>query len=110
VGDSIGLSRPVGGPIEGFVGRIILALRPSAIRRLRVWRAKAFVVERLGCYGTLVDRDFIGFENSGALNISPVAHLPSLQRMGVETQRVLNVGGFTEGQRRFLAFTGKRCC
>jgi hypothetical protein len=28
----------------------------------------------------------------------------SLQRMGVETQRVVNVGGFTEGQRRFLDF------
>jgi len=36
--------------------------------------------------------------------ISPVAHLPSLQRMGVETQRAVNVGGFTEGQRGFLDF------
>jgi len=24
--------------------------------------------------------------------------------MGVETQRVVNVGGFTEGERRFLDF------
>ena len=31
-------------------------------------------------------------------------HKPSLQRMGVETQHVVNVGGFTEGQRRFLDF------
>ena len=52
----------------------------------------------------LFDRGFIGFEDSGDLIVSPVAHKPSLQRMGVETQRVVNVGGFTEGQRRFLDF------
>ncbi|HEV3333197.1 MAG TPA: HNH endonuclease [Bryobacteraceae bacterium] len=52
----------------------------------------------------LFDRGFISFEDSGALIISPVAHQPSLQRMGIETQRVVNVGRFTEGQRRFLDF------
>jgi putative restriction endonuclease len=52
----------------------------------------------------LFDRDFVGFEDSGRLIISPVAHLPSLQRMGVETKRVVNVGGFTEGRRKFLDF------
>jgi hypothetical protein len=52
----------------------------------------------------LFDRGFIGFEDSGDLIISPVAHRPSLQRMGVETERVVNVGGFTEGQREFLDF------
>jgi putative restriction endonuclease len=50
----------------------------------------------------LFDRGFIGFEDSGDLIVSPVAHLPSLQRMGVETERAVNVGGFTDGQRRFL--------
>jgi putative restriction endonuclease len=52
----------------------------------------------------LFDRGFIGFEDSGVLIISPVAHKPSLQRMGVETERSTNVGTFTEGQRRFLDF------
>lgn len=52
----------------------------------------------------LFDRGFIGFEDSGDLIVSPVAHKPSLQRMGVETQRVVNVGGFSEWQRRFLDF------
>jgi hypothetical protein len=52
----------------------------------------------------LFDRGFIGFENSGQLIISPVAHLPSLHRMGIETERVVNVGSFTEGQRHFLEF------
>lgn len=52
----------------------------------------------------LFGRGFIGFEDSGDLIVSPVAHKPSLRRMGVETQRVVNVGGFTEGQRRFLDF------
>jgi putative restriction endonuclease len=52
----------------------------------------------------LFDRGFIGFEDSGNLIISPVAHKPSLQRMGVETGRATNVGAFTEGQRQFLEF------
>jgi GNAT superfamily N-acetyltransferase len=52
----------------------------------------------------LFDRGFIGFEDSGELIISPVAHRPSLQRMGIEVERVINVGGFTEGQRNFLEF------
>ena len=52
----------------------------------------------------LFDRGFIGFEDSGELIISPVAHRPSLQRMGVETNRSVNVGTFTEGQRQFLDY------
>jgi putative restriction endonuclease len=52
----------------------------------------------------LFDRGFIGFEDSGKLIISPVAHLPSLQRMGIETNRVVHVGGFTSGQKQFLDF------
>ncbi len=52
----------------------------------------------------LFDRGFIGFEDSGKLIISPVAYRPSLARMGIETERVINVGGFTQGQRKFLNF------
>lgn len=52
----------------------------------------------------LFDRGFISFENSGRLIVSPVAHLPSLQRMGIDTQGAVNVGGFTSGQKRFLDF------
>jgi hypothetical protein len=52
----------------------------------------------------LFDRGFIGFEDSGDLIISPVAHRPSLQKMGVETNRLVNVGQFTEGQRKFLDY------
>jgi putative restriction endonuclease len=50
------------------------------------------------------DRGFIGFEDAGDLIISPVAHGPSLQKMGVETECLVNVGKFTEGQRRFLEY------
>jgi putative restriction endonuclease len=52
----------------------------------------------------LFDRGFIGFENSGELLISPVAHQPSLNRMGVATDRIVNVGRFTEGQKQFLNY------
>jgi len=50
----------------------------------------------------LFDRGFIGFEGNGALLISPVAHKPSLERMGVRTSERINVGVFSEGQRRYL--------
>lgn len=52
----------------------------------------------------LFDRGYISFENSGELLISPAAHRESLQLMGVEVDRRVNVGGFSEGQRRYLDF------
>jgi putative restriction endonuclease len=52
----------------------------------------------------LFDRGFIGFEDNGRLIISPVAHRPSLERMGIETTKPMNVGGFTSGQKAFLEF------
>src|SRR4051794_10568896 len=52
----------------------------------------------------LFDRGFIGFEDNGDLLVSPVAHRDSLARMGVDPARVRNVGLFSEGQRRYLAY------
>jgi putative restriction endonuclease len=52
----------------------------------------------------LVARGSISFDNDGKLIISPVAHRPSLQRMGVDTTHAVNVGGFTGGQKEFLNF------
>src|SRR5205823_13957603 len=52
----------------------------------------------------LFDRGFIGFEGDGPLIISPVAHTPSLARMGIDTRGTINVGRFTTGQKRFLEF------
>lgn len=52
----------------------------------------------------LFDKGFISFEDRGDLIISPVADFPSLQRMGVPTSVGMNVGSFSEGQRRFLEY------
>ena len=52
----------------------------------------------------LFDRGFISFEDSGVLIVSPVAHTLSLNRMGVVTDRIVNVGTFTEGQKQFLDY------
>jgi putative restriction endonuclease len=52
----------------------------------------------------LFDRGFISFEDSGVLIVSPVAHSQSLNRMGVATDRIVNVGTFTEGQKEFLEY------
>src|SRR5450756_2724403 len=55
----------------------------------------------------LFDRGFIGFEDNGELIISPVAHRPSLDRMGIDTTGTVNVGGFSSGQKSFLDFHRK---
>lgn len=52
----------------------------------------------------LFDRGFISFEDRGELLISPVAHWDSLEKMGVKTDRSVNVGGFSQPQREFLDF------
>jgi hypothetical protein len=52
----------------------------------------------------LFDRGFISFEDSGSVIVSPVAHIPSLNRMGVATDRIINVGSFTQGQKQFLDY------
>jgi len=52
----------------------------------------------------LFDRGFISFEGDGQLLVSPVADLASLRKMGIETDTRVNVGGFAEGQRRYLEY------
>jgi hypothetical protein len=52
----------------------------------------------------LFDRSFISFEDSGLLIVSPVAHAPSLNLMGVATDHIINVGTFTQGQKQFLDY------
>jgi len=52
----------------------------------------------------LFDRGFISFENGGELLVSPVAHEVSLRKMGVPVGQRVNVGGFSQGQRRYLEF------
>jgi putative restriction endonuclease len=52
----------------------------------------------------LFDRGFISFENTGRLIISPVAHAVSLNRMGVQTDGIVNVGSFTQGQKQYLDY------
>jgi len=52
----------------------------------------------------LFDKGFISFENSGQLIVSPVADQRSLKHMGVETEGRVNVGAFSQGQRRYLEF------
>ena len=52
----------------------------------------------------LFDRGFISFEGDGRLLVSPVAHAPSLERMGVPLGERVNVGAFSAGQRQYLEF------
>lgn len=52
----------------------------------------------------LFDRGFISFENSGTLLVSKVAHEHSLRKMGVPVGQKINVGSFSEGQKRYLDY------
>jgi putative restriction endonuclease len=52
----------------------------------------------------LFDRGFVSFEDDGEVLWSPIAHVPSLVKMGLDPDVLRNAGRFTEGQRRYLAF------
>jgi len=52
----------------------------------------------------LFDRGFISFRADGRLLVAPAAHAPSLQRMGVPTDRAFEVGRFSRAQERFLEY------
>jgi HNH endonuclease len=50
----------------------------------------------------LFDRGFISFENNGKLIVSDVAHIESIERMGLLHRKDINVGNFTVGQQNYL--------
>ncbi len=52
----------------------------------------------------LFDRGFIGFENSGKVIVSPIVHVESIRRMGIDSANPPMVGTFTEGQRKYLEY------
>jgi putative restriction endonuclease len=51
----------------------------------------------------LFDAGFLSFEDNGKVLVSPVAHLTSMQKMGLDPKGFGNVGQFSEGQRSYLA-------
>jgi len=91
--------KPIG---EREMSALILARRGQGLFKQRVRQ-----VERR-CRITGVDRGFISFETDGRLLVSPVAHRKSLERMGVPLGERVNVGAFSEGQRRYLEFHQER--
>ena len=52
----------------------------------------------------LFDEGFISFEDGGDLLVSPVAHGPSLVKMGIRVGERVNVGRFSDGQKHFLDY------
>ena len=52
----------------------------------------------------LFDRGFVSFEGNGDVVWSPVVHVPSLVKMGLEPERLRNVGGFSDAQQAYLAY------
>lgn len=52
----------------------------------------------------LFDRGLISFEDSGKVLLSPVADLMTLERMGITSHMLNNVGTFSLGQRKYLAY------
>lgn len=56
----------------------------------------------------LFDRGFISFEDKGDLIVSPVADVGALKRMGIDTDHVVNVGGFSSGQKTYLDYHRNR--
>jgi hypothetical protein len=52
----------------------------------------------------LFDKGFISFEDGGRLIVSPVADRGSLLKMGIDPGVALNVGSFSQEQRRYLDY------
>lgn len=52
----------------------------------------------------LFDRGFVSFDDNGTVLWSPLAHVPSLLRMGLDPAQLKNGGGFSDGQKAYLAF------
>ena len=52
----------------------------------------------------LFDRGFLSFDDNGDVLVSPVVHVPSLVKMGLDPSEHENVGGFTLEQKKYLAF------
>jgi putative restriction endonuclease len=52
----------------------------------------------------LFDRGFMSFDNNGDVLLSPVVHELSLERMGLTSELLRNVGSFSEGQKQYLDF------
>lgn len=52
----------------------------------------------------LFDRGFISFADNGEVLVSPVAHINSLERLGLSPSSRTNVGSFSSGQKQYLDF------
>lgn len=52
----------------------------------------------------LFDRGFLSFEDNGQVLISPVAHIESLQRMGLDPARLTSTQAFSSGQRAYIEY------
>jgi hypothetical protein len=52
----------------------------------------------------LFDRGFVSFDDNGDVLWSPVVHVPSLVKMGLDPKLLKNVGGFSDGQKSYLTF------
>lgn len=46
----------------------------------------------------------MGFEGNGDVIWSPVIHVPSMVKMGLDPARIRNGGGFSDTQQAFLAY------
>lgn len=52
----------------------------------------------------LFDRGLISFEDAGKVLLSPVADLGTIERMGITSDMLKNVGAFSTGQRKYLSY------
>ena len=94
--------------------RVTRVERPEHLiaSHIRPWRDSSNAERLSGENGLLLtptidhlfDKGFISFEDRGRLIVSPVAHQDSLQKMGIDPAVDINVGRFSQEQRRFLDY------
>jgi len=106
------LARRGQGKFRERVSRIEHACRITGVNRpehliashCKPWRDCESNDERLDGENGLLLTPTVDHLFDRELLISPVVHRESLRRMGISPEERRNVGGFTEGQRRYLEF------
>jgi len=97
-----------------YAGRVTRVDRPEHLvaSHIQPWRHSDNAARLAGENGLMLtptvdhlfDKGFISFEGQGRLIVSPVADRASLLKMGIDPGTAINVGSFSQEQRRFLEF------
>jgi putative restriction endonuclease len=98
--------------VTSAIRRARLLTRRSHGSHCKPWRDASDQVRLDGENGLLLtpdvdllfDRGFMSFDVNGDVLLSPIVHELSLEKMGLTSGLLRNVGAFSDGQKQYLDF------